>query len=68
MRSASPDSFDLTSVHPQFRQDLGEDFAQTLGSGSPLLPDPGQFLRQRDRFLLAMPREEVERSRRRESS
>ena len=41
----------ILPVPPQFRQDFGEDRAQTLVSGPPRSPDPGQFLRQGGSFL-----------------
>jgi len=48
-------------VYPQFDQDCGEDFADGLGSRSPLVPDLSQFLRQRLRFLSLVRGRELDR-------
>src|ERR1700679_1272106 len=48
-------------MYPQFDQDCGEDFADGLGSGSPLLPELSQFLRQRLCFLSLVRGRELDR-------
>ena len=56
---------DLTRFTSSLAKTAGRIVPSSLRSGSPLLPDPGQFLRQRDRFLMMHVCEEAEPPRRR---